>query len=82
MVISSQRFNNNKMPTKKIDYQKLSEELDEILAKLQSSDLDVDEALKAYERGMDIAKELQVYLKTAENKVTKIQANWQKRAKE
>jgi exodeoxyribonuclease VII small subunit len=70
------------MPTKKIDYQKLSEELDEILAKLQSSDLDVDEALKAYERGMDIAKELQVYLKTAENKVTKIQANWQNRAKE
>jgi exodeoxyribonuclease VII small subunit len=60
------------MPTKKTDYTKLNAELDEILVKLQSSDLDVDEAVKAYERGMNIAKELEAYLKQAENKIKKI----------
>ncbi len=64
------------MATKKTDYQSLSRELDEILAKLQSVDLDIDEAVKAYERGMTIAKELESYLKTAENKITKIKADW------
>lgn len=62
------------------DYKKLSEELDEVLAKLQSADLDVDEAVAAYERGMAIAKQLETYLKQAENKVTKIKADWQARA--
>lgn len=59
---------------KEIDYQALNAELSEILAKLQSEDLSVDEALKGYERGIAITKELEKYLKTAENKVTKIRA--------
>lgn len=59
--------------SQKTDYKKLSAELDEILAKLQSPDLDVDEALKAYERGVAITKELETYLKEAENKIQKIQ---------
>ena len=58
--------------SKEIDYKTLSAELDEILIKLQSTDLDVDEAVKAYERGMAIAKELEAYLKQAENKIKKI----------
>jgi exodeoxyribonuclease VII small subunit len=71
------------MSAKKIDYKELSAELDEVLAKLQSAtDLDVDEAVKAYERGMEIAKELESYLKEAENKVTKIKADWEARSKE
>ncbi len=57
---------------KKIDYWKLNAELEEILAKLQSTDLDVDEAVAAYARGMTIAKELEMYLKEAENKIQKI----------
>lgn len=64
------------MTVKKIDYQSLSMELDEILEKLQSAELNIDEAVKAYERGMTIAKELETYLKEAENKITKIKANW------
>jgi exodeoxyribonuclease VII small subunit len=69
------------MAEKKIDYKRLSSELDEVLGKLQSADLDVDEAVKAYERGMEIAKELEAYLKEAENKVTKIKADWEARSK-
>jgi exodeoxyribonuclease VII small subunit len=67
--------------SKKTDYKTLSAELDEVLTKLQSADLDVDEAVKAYERGMEIAKELEAYLKEAENKVAKVKADWETRAK-
>ncbi len=66
---------------KKIDYTALGTELDEILARLQSADLDVDEAVKAYERGMAIVEDLEAYLKTAENKVTKIRETWEARSK-
>lgn len=59
---------------KEVDYQALNTELTEILAKLQSEDLSVDEALKGYERGIAITKELEKYLKTAENKVAKIRS--------
>lgn len=57
---------------KEVDYQALNTELSEILAKLQSDDLSVDEALKGYERGIAITKDLEKYLKTAENKVKTI----------
>ncbi|HWB38999.1 MAG TPA: exodeoxyribonuclease VII small subunit [Candidatus Saccharimonadales bacterium] len=60
--------------TKSVDYQTLSAELEEILAKLQSGELDVDAALPAYERGMELVKQLEEYLKTAENKVSQLKA--------
>lgn len=56
---------------KQKDYKELSAELDDILAKLQSSDLDVDQAVKAFERGKEIAKQLETYLKQAETKIKK-----------
>ena len=62
--------------TKKIDYKRLSTELDEIIGKLQSNDLDVDEAVKAYEDGMQIAKKLEEYLQSAENKIIKLKNDW------
>lgn len=68
------------MAGKKTDYKSLSTELDDILARLQSAELNVDEAVDLYERGMKIAKELEAYLKEAENKVTKIKADWEARA--
>ena len=61
-----------------INYQKLSTELDEVVAKLQSEDIDVDAALALYERGIEITKILETYLKTAENKVTQIKATFAK----
>lgn len=66
------------MATKKTDYQSLSRELEEILSKLQAADVDIDEAMNLYERGMAISKELETYLKSAENKITKIKSTWEK----
>jgi exodeoxyribonuclease VII small subunit len=64
--------------TKEINYQELSQELDTILAQLQSDDFDIDEALKLYERGIEITKQLESYLKTAENKVSKLKVSFDK----
>lgn len=55
-----------------INYQQLSDELDDILTTLQDKELDIDQATKLYERGNEIAKKLEQYLKTAENKISKI----------
>lgn len=62
--------------TKKIDYQALSAELDEVMAKLQDESLDVDSALKYYERGLELVQQLEAYLETAENKVRKLKAQF------
>ena len=60
------------MAEKKVDYRSLREELDAIVADLQQNDLDVDVAMQKYERGLELIKQLEAYLKTAENKVTKL----------
>lgn len=56
---------------KETNYQALNQELAEILQKLQTEDLSVDAAISLYERGTVITKELEKYLKTAENRITK-----------
>jgi len=58
------------------DYKKLNSELEAILLELQSGDLDIDEAVKKYQRGSEIVKELQDYLKDAENRVKKVKADF------
>lgn len=62
----------NKLMQKKLNYQGLNDELEVILSQLQSGSLDIDEALDAYERGQVIVKELQDFLKKAENKIKKL----------
>jgi len=64
------------MAGKKSPYKDLNQELEEILAKLQSQDLDIDEAIKIYERATVVIKELEDYIKTAGNKVKKIKAGF------
>lgn len=61
-----------------INFLKLSSELDEIINKLQSGDVDIDESLKLYGQGREIIEKLQAYLKTAENKVTKVKKRFNK----
>ena len=56
------------------DYHSMSAELDDIVLALQQDTLDVDAAMQQYERGLELVKLLEVYLKTAENKITKLQA--------
>ena len=59
---------------KNTDYKALRAELDGIMNNLEDDTLDVDEVTKHYQRGIEIVKELENYLKTAENKVTKVKA--------
>lgn len=58
---------------KQANYAELSRELDGIIEQLQAAEVDIDEAVKLYERGTTLVKELEKYLKTAENKITKLQ---------
>ncbi|MCA9334160.1 exodeoxyribonuclease VII small subunit [Candidatus Saccharibacteria bacterium] len=52
-------------------YRELKGQLDEVLARLQQDDIDIDEAMKLHEQGTKLVAELETYLKTAENKITK-----------
>lgn len=61
----------SKQPT---SYEALNRELEAILADLQRDDLDIDKALAHYQRGLELVKELEKYLKTAENKVSELKA--------
>ncbi|MEO5627911.1 MAG: exodeoxyribonuclease VII small subunit [Candidatus Saccharimonadales bacterium] len=61
---------------KDINYKALRAELETIMNSLDDDTLDVDEVTKQYQRGMEIVKELETYLKTAENKVTKVKASF------
>ncbi len=53
----------------RVDYKKLQGELDAILVWFESDEVELDQAIAKYERGMEITKELEKYLKTAENKI-------------
>ncbi len=56
----------------KDDYQKLSDQLETVLAKLQAPDVRVDEAVKLYEEGLKLISVLEKHLKQAENKIEKL----------
>lgn len=56
-------------------YKDLSEELSRILSDLESGDLDIDEAVRCYERGLAIVRKLEAHLTRAENKVTELKGS-------
>lgn len=56
----------------KSNYQNLSDQLEEILAKLQRPDIQVDEAVDLYEQGLKIVKQCEAQLKSAENKIVRL----------
>lgn len=60
--------------SKPADYQTLNDELQAILAKLQDGELSIDEALPAYERGMQLVAELEKHITAAQNAVSELQA--------
>jgi len=57
-------------------YQALSSELEAITLELQREDLDVDVALQRYQRGLELVRLLEEYLKTAENRVSELKAKF------
>jgi exodeoxyribonuclease VII small subunit len=64
----------------KPDYETLKNELDSILDDLQSGSLDIDQALEKYKRGLELVKELEKYLDTAENTVRELKSRFDKRS--
>lgn len=64
------------MPAKKPTYAELKTELDELLDTLQQENISVDEALKSYERGMELIRLLEATLNEAENKIIKLKAKF------
>lgn len=57
---------------KEKSFAELKAELEEVLDALQRDDAEIDDALKSYERGMELVGLLEAQLKQAENKVTKL----------
>jgi len=47
-------------------------ELEELVASLERGDVPLDEAMKTFEKGMKLSKNLTVALSTAEEKIAKI----------
>ncbi len=54
------------------NYQQLSAELAEVIEWFESDKVNLDEAVAKYEQAWGLIKEIEKYLKTAENKVRKI----------
>lgn len=65
---------NPKSADVKKSYEELAHELDSVIANLQRDELDVDEALKNYQRGLELTKILENYLNKAESQIKKIKA--------
>ncbi len=55
-----------------IDYSGLSLELGDLLAKLQQPGIQVDEAIKMYEKGIQLIEQLETHLEKAENRIEQL----------
>jgi exodeoxyribonuclease VII small subunit len=58
--------------TKKANFAEAFKELEEIVHWFESSEVDLEEGLKKFERGLELAKKCRVRLDEVENKVTLI----------
>ena len=56
------------------NYNELNQELNEVVGRLEQGDLDVDEAVECYERGLEIITVLQTHILGAENRVNELKA--------
>lgn len=59
----------NKDYMKKVDYQTLRLELDQILENLGQDEPDIEQAIKQYERGIQLVKMCEEYVSDARNRV-------------
>ena len=57
------------------DYQSLNSELDTVLEKLQSPTVQVDEAVKLYEKGLKLVTELEQKMQAAESTIERLQVS-------
>ncbi len=57
-------------------YQQLSDEFSELVAWFESDEVNLDEAILRYEKSMELLNQMEKYLKSAENKIKKIDAKF------
>jgi exodeoxyribonuclease VII small subunit len=62
--------------TKKFDFTKGYEELEVIVQDFESRELDLEKDLPKFEKGLQLAKQLQERLKEIENSVTEIEKTY------
>ena len=62
--------------TKPQNYLEMKSELDDVLVQLQDENIGIDKSLALYERGLELIKLLEEYLKTSENKISEIKAKF------
>ncbi len=60
--------------TIKVNYTELSQELAEVMGRMQQGDLAIDDAAASYERGLQIIALLEDHLQKAENRINKLKA--------
>lgn len=60
------------MSKKEDTYQRTSQQLEEVLTKLQAPGVHVDEAVQLYEQGLQLIASLEKHLAQAENKIQQL----------
>lgn len=56
-------------------YKDMSTKLDTLMEQLQGETIDIDDAIKTYEQAAKLIKEMEQYLASAENKISKIKTD-------
>jgi len=64
------------MPEEKFNFTKAYQEVEEINNWFQEEDIDLDEALEKFQRGMDLIRKCKERLKDAENKFEEIKKKY------
>ena len=64
------------MPVEKFNFTKAYQEIEEINEWFQGEEIDLDEALRKYERGMGLINKCKERLKEAENKFEEIKKKY------
>ncbi|MFI5270750.1 MAG: exodeoxyribonuclease VII small subunit [Candidatus Saccharimonadales bacterium] len=67
---------NKKTKEEESSYSELKKELNDVLERLQSDNLDIDEAMELYERGLEVITILSTQLKEAENTIKKLNSTF------
>ena len=56
--------------TKELNFEKTMKELEDVVQKLETGDLNLDDSIKEFEKGMKLSKSASKYLEDAEKKIT------------
>lgn len=65
------------MATKPLDFSKAFAELEKIVQELESREVDLEKDLPKFERGLELAHQLQKRLSEIENKVIEVQKKYE-----